>query len=190
MRPLLLVASILVLSACSTPDYSGYKYKPYSIRGIRYEPIHPEHAGGFVEEGIASHYNEGNWLFPGKTAIGEKFRAGAMAGAHKTLPIPCRIRVTNLRNGKSVVIRVNDRGPFIEGRIVDVTPKVAKKLGFYHRGLAPVRVELLDVGDGKYRIDPPPPPPPEPVAAPFGTETLPPPDRPEPETGSPLESFL
>jgi len=182
--PLLLLSSLL-LTACSTPHYDGYKHKPYVIRGIRYEPIHPQRAGGFVEEGIASHYKEGNWLFPGKTAIGEKYRAGAMAGAHKTLPIPCRVKVTNLRNGKSVVIRVNDRGPFIEGRVVDVTPRVAKKLGFYHQGLAPVRVELIDVGDGRHRINPPPfipEPEPEPLTPVRTTNAA-------PEAAAPLESF-
>lgn len=152
LRGLLLLLLSALLASCAAPSYSGYKHRPYTIRGIRYEPIHPHYAAGFVEEGLASHYREGNWLFPGKTALGEKYRAGALAGAHKILPIPCRVRVTNLRNGRSVVIRINDRGPFIDGRIVDVTPRVAKKLGFYHQGLTPVRVELVDVGDGRYRI--------------------------------------
>jgi len=144
----------LLLAACSSPSYEGYKHAPYTIRGVYYEPMHPQNSVGFVEYGIASHYNDRGFLFSsGKTAIGEKFKAGAMAGAHKTVPLPATMRVTNLNNGRSVVIRVNDRGPFIEGRVVDVTPAVAKKLGFYERGLTDVKVEVLSVGDGRYRID-------------------------------------
>jgi len=75
----------------------------------------------------------------------------AVSGAHKTLPIPCRVKVTNLANGKTLKLRLNDRGPFIPGRIIDVTPRAAAKLGFKKDGLTQVRVELLSVGDGKYR---------------------------------------
>ena len=143
----------LLLTGCAGPrSYKGYKYKPYSIRGTKYYPLHPRQARGFVETGIASHYKEGNWLFPGKTALGERFRHGAREGAHKTLPIPCRVKVTNLRNGRNTIIRVNDRGPYVRGRIIDVSPRVARELGFYRSGLAPVRLEVLSVGDGKYRI--------------------------------------
>ena len=60
--------------------------------------------------------------------------------------------MTNLRNGKSTVIRLNDRGPFVAGRVLDVTAPVARKLGFYQAGLAPVRIEVLSVGDGRFRI--------------------------------------
>jgi len=151
---LLLVAGVVsFLAACSSPSYSGYKHSPYTIRGVYYEPLHPEEAVGFVEYGIASHYDERGFFSSGQTALGEKFRAGAMAGAHKLVPLPARMRVTNLENGRSVVIRVNDRGPFIPGRVVDLTPKAAKKLGFYEQGLTDVRVEVLSVGDGPYRID-------------------------------------
>lgn len=142
---------LALLASCSSTDYAGYKHAPYSIRGVRYEPIHPQMARGFSEAGIASHYKEGGLLRRGQTAIGERYSARAMAGAHKTLPIPCRVRVTNLENGRSVVVRINDRGPFISGRVVDVTPAAAKALGFYEKGLAQVRVDLIDVGDGKYR---------------------------------------
>jgi len=143
---------LALMVSCSSTDYAGYKYAPYSIRGVRYEPIHPRGAKGFSEIGIASHYKEGGLLRRGQTAIGERYSARAMAGAHKTLPIPCRVRVTNLENGRSVVVRINDRGPFIPGRVVDLTPAAAKQLGFYEKGLARVRVDLIDVGDGKYRV--------------------------------------
>lgn len=146
------IAAVLLVTGCSTPHYNGYKHSPYTIRGVRYHPMAPRQAIGFTETGIASHYSEGNWLFPGKTAIGEKLYPNTRAAAHKTLPLPCRIRITNLENGRRVVVRVNDRGPFIPGRIVDVTAPVAKQLGFYNKGLARVRIEVLDVGDGRHRI--------------------------------------
>lgn len=149
----LLLGVALLLTACGGGgDYRGYKYRPYTLRGTYYEPMHPRDAVGFVEEGVASHYREGWFLFPGKTAIGEKLYGWTSAAAHKTLPLPCVIRITNLANGRKAVVRVNDRGPFIEGRIVDVTAPVAKKLGFYERGLTRVRIEVLSVGDGRYRI--------------------------------------
>jgi rare lipoprotein A len=120
---------------------------------VAYHPLEPREALGFVEEGIASHFDESFLVvFPGKSALGEKQWGWSRAAAHKTLPLPCRVRITNLRNGRSTTVRVNDRGPFIEGRIVDVTPPVAKELGFYRAGLAPVRVEVLSVGDGRHRI--------------------------------------
>jgi rare lipoprotein A len=146
-----------VLAGCGPGDFSGYKCKPYSVRGVRYEPMRPDLAPGYVEEGVMSHYREGWLIFPGETALGEKLWPWSETGAHKTLPLPCRVRVTNLRNGRSTVIRVNDRGPFIEGRTLDVTEPVAKKLGFYGAGLAPVRIEVLSVGDGRWKITKRPP---------------------------------
>ena len=103
--------------------------------------------------GIASHYNESKFfgLKRGVTAIGEKMMPWDVSGAHKTLPLPCEVRVTNLENGKSVKMRINDRGPFIHGRLLDVSPRAAKKLGFYDQGLARVRVEVISVGDGRYK---------------------------------------
>jgi rare lipoprotein A len=75
-----------------------------------------------------------------------------MAGAHKTLPIPCRVRVKNLHNGRTIVVRVNDRGPFIRGRIIDLTPAAAKRLGFKKKGVVPVEIKVLSVGDGRWKI--------------------------------------
>jgi rare lipoprotein A len=147
-----IIMAALLLSACSSPKYRGYKYGVYTLRGETYSPLAPREAIGFEEIGIASHYREGNWLFPGKTAIGEKLYPSTAGAAHKTLPLPCRIRITNLQNGRSTVVRVNDRGPFIPGRIVDVTTPVAKKLGFHKQGLTRVKIKVIDVGDGKHRI--------------------------------------
>jgi len=153
LRAPLCLLLLLFLGACASPrNYHGYKYKPYTIGGTPYYPLEPHEALGFKERGIASHYREGFWLFPGNTSLGEKFRAGALEGAHKTLPIPCRVRVTNLRNGKQIIVRINDRGPFIEGRIIDLTPSAARKLGFFIRGTTPVEIEVISVGDGRYRI--------------------------------------
>lgn len=153
IRWVCLLLFALFTSGCGTGGYSGYKTAPYSIRGQRYEPMSPHEAIGFVETGTASHYKGGFLWWPGRTAIGEKLYPGSKGAAHKTLPLPCRIRITNLENGKSTVVRVNDRGPFIRGRIVDVTAPVAKRLGFYKQGLARVRIEVLSVGDGRHRID-------------------------------------
>lgn len=150
-----LILGAILLSGCGHGDYTGYKYRPYTVRGVHYVPMQPDEAPGYVEEGIASHYKESWLIFPGKTALGENNWDWSSSGAHKTLPLPCVVRVTNLRNGKSTVIRLNDRGPFIAGRNLDVTVPVAKKLGFYNAGLAPVRVEVLSVGDGRYKIKKP-----------------------------------
>lgn len=141
-----------MLAGCGGGGYRGYKYKPYTVHGVRYVPMSPREAIGYTEEGIASHYKEGFLIFPGKTALGESMYGWTTGAAHKTLPLPCKIRITNLKNGKSTVVRVNDRGPFIRGRVVDVTAPVAKKLGFYKAGTAPVRITVLSVGDGRYRV--------------------------------------
>jgi len=143
---------VLLIAGCASGDFPGYKHSPYSVRGERYVPMAPADAPGYVEEGVASHYREGWLFFPGQTALGEKSWGWSSGGAHKTLPLPCRVRVTNLANGKSLVVRLNDRGPFVAERNLDVTGPVAKKLGFYDAGLAPVRIEVLSVGDGRQRI--------------------------------------
>jgi rare lipoprotein A len=148
--PVLMAVCLLV--GCGQREYSGYSYKPYVVRGVRYTPMSPGQAPGYVEEGIASHYKEGWFFLPGPTALGEKQWPWSRAGAHKTLPLPCRVRVTNLRNGRSTIIRLNDRGPFIAGRTLDVTEPVAKELGFYSAGLARVRIEVLSVGDAQWKV--------------------------------------
>jgi len=147
-----LLPLVLLLTACSGGGYTGYKTAPYTIRGERYYPLSPQAAVGYRETGTASHYKGGFLFFAGKTAIGEKIYPWSHGAAHKTLPLPCRVRITNLENGRRVKVRVNDRGPFIPGRIIDVTSATAKKLGFYDKGLATVEVEVLSVGDGAYRV--------------------------------------
>jgi rare lipoprotein A len=78
------------------------------------------------------------------TASGEKMNADALAAAHRNLPFGTKVRVDNLANGKSVVVRINDRGPFVGGRVIDVTRGAAKRLGMINSGVARVRVTVLD----------------------------------------------
>jgi len=89
-----------------------------------------------AQSGIASVYSGG------RTSNGETARASRMTAAHRTLPIGTLVRVTNRRSGRSVVVRINDRGPFVRGRIIDVTPAAAHVLGF--SGLAPVTLDVID----------------------------------------------
>ena len=147
----ILILASLLLGGCAA-SYDGYKYRPYTLRGVRYHPMHPRQAVGHVETGVASHYSEHFLIFPGKTAIGEKLWPWTRCAAHKTLPLPCYIRVTNLQNGKATKVRVNDRGPYVRGRMLDVTKPVADQLGFTDQGLTQVRIEVLSVGDGRHRI--------------------------------------
>lgn len=150
---LILAALSGLLGSCASHHYKGYQTRGYSIRGQHYQPMSVEQALDYSEEGIASWYDESRFFgfVRGDTSLGEKVGRFDISGAHKTLPIPCRVKVTNLENGKSLKMRLNDRGPFIPGRIIDVTPRAAAKLGFKEQGLARARVEVLSVGDGKYR---------------------------------------
>ena len=126
-------------------DVSGdYKIgQPYEISGVWY---HPRHEPDYDETGIASWYGPG---FHGRTtANGEIFDQEALTAAHTTLPMPVLVRVTNLENGRSLLLRVNDRGPFIDGRIIDVSRHAAEQLGFREQGLAWVRVQYVAGGPG------------------------------------------
>ena len=152
---LLVVASVLASVSCSSrpSGYSGYMTRSYTVRGQTYHPMGVSEALGYTETGGCSWYDESSFfgLKRGTTSLGEKVQPWHLTGAHKTLPLPCLVKVTNLENGKSVKVRINDRGPFIAGRHLDVTPKAAKKLGFYGDGLTGTRIEVLSVGDGKYK---------------------------------------
>ena len=90
------------------------------------------------EDGAASFYHEGQ-----KTASGERFNKRDLTAAHPSLPFGTRVKVTNKSNGQSVVVRINDRGPFVRGRIIDVSEAAADVLGMKHRGVVPVKVEIL-----------------------------------------------
>ena len=94
-----------------------------------------------VQEGIASWY--GGKHHGGPTASGERFNKHAMTAAHRSLRMNTRVRVTNKRNGRTVEVRINDRGPYSRGRIIDLSEAAAKKLGMIEAGVVPVRVEVL-----------------------------------------------
>jgi len=112
--------------------------KPYEVAGRVYVP---EENTGYRAEGLASWYGED---FHGRlTANGEVFDMTSISAAHPTLPMPCYARVTNLNNGRSIVVRVNDRGPYHPNRVIDVSVRTAKLLGFYDNGVARVRVEYV-----------------------------------------------
>ena len=143
---------LMILTGCVSPRVKGYKTKPYTIRGIHYQPMQARQALGYGDSGICSHYDESGLIFPGRTSTGEKIWPWTRAAAHKTLPLPCKIRITNLKNGRSTTVRLNDRGPFIAGRMLDVTTPVARELGFVKQGLTTVKIKVLSVGDGPYRI--------------------------------------
>ncbi|HEX8039396.1 MAG TPA: septal ring lytic transglycosylase RlpA family protein [Chryseosolibacter sp.] len=102
---------------------------------------------GQIQTGKASFYAD---KFDGTaTASGEKYRHTKMTAAHKTLPFGTRVRVTNLGNNKSVEVVINDRGPYVEDRIIDLSKAAAEELGFVNQGLATVKLEVIDPGDGK-----------------------------------------
>ncbi|MGA0846426.1 MAG: septal ring lytic transglycosylase RlpA family protein [Luteolibacter sp.] len=144
----------LLLGACARPSgYAGYMTRSYTIRGESYRPMSVERALHFEETGICSWYDESKWfgLKRGNTSLGENVMPWNLTGANKTLPLPCQITVTNLENGRSVKLRINDRGPFIPGRHLDVTPRAAKKLGFKEQGLTRTHIRVISVGDGRYK---------------------------------------
>lgn len=151
---LVLVTIAALLGSCARPSgYHGYQTRSYTVRGQTYYPMSVSEALNYKEVGIASWYDESRFLGlkRGTTSLGEKVMPWHLIGAHKTLPLPCLVRVTNLANGNSVKLRINDRGPFIPGRIIDVSPRAAKKLGFRDHGLTRVSVEVLSVGDGDWK---------------------------------------
>ncbi len=113
--------------------------RAYSVLGKRYQVM--DSADGYVEEGGASYY--GNKFHGRRTSSGEVYDMYAFTAAHRSLPLPSYARVTNLDNGKSVVVRVNDRGPFHSGRIIDLSYAAAVKLGYRERGVARVEVRAL-----------------------------------------------
>ena len=138
---LLLITSLAACSNTPTPQENQRLYKvgnPYTILGQRYEP---------KEDPYYDEVGEASWYGPGfhgkKTANGERFDKYDLTAAHRTLPMPSVVKVTNLENGKSVNLRVNDRGPFAKDRIIDVSKKAARILGFEQKGMAHVRVQFL-----------------------------------------------
>lgn len=154
-----LLASVLLVTACTEVQYAAHMGKefggtlsapkgaqqgnfkignPYKVDGQTYTP---REQYDLVETGIASWYGPG---FDGKkTANGEIFDKRELTAAHRTLQMPSLVRVTNLDNGRSVIVRINDRGPFKRGRIIDVSEKTAELLAFKGNGTAKVKLEVL-----------------------------------------------
>jgi rare lipoprotein A len=127
-----------VIETPGTRELKGWQ-KTYEVDGQRYQPLR-DHKG-FTQEGIASWYGK---KFHGRpTSNGEIYDMYAMTAAHKTLPLGVEVRVTNRRNGKSTVVRVNDRGPFVTGRIIDLSYSAAKQLDVVEQGTAPVEIVAL-----------------------------------------------
>jgi len=121
--------------------------RDYTVLGKRYQVL--DRADGYVEEGVASFY--GKKFHGRKTSNHEVYDMYAFSAAHRSLPLPSYVRVTNLANGKSVVVRVNDRGPFHSARIIDLSYAAAAKLGFIKQGTARVEVRALSPGDNDGR---------------------------------------
>ena len=120
----------------------GGNFSPYSVFGKTYTVLSDENAAVYKEQGGASWY--GLKFHGHKTSNGEIYDVYGMTAAHKTLPIPSYVRVTNLQNNRSCIVRVNDRGPFHEGRIIDLSYAAATKLGYIGQGTAWVSVEAID----------------------------------------------
>jgi rare lipoprotein A len=120
----------------SDGDQAPYN-KPYQVKGKTYYPL--VSASGYREKGLASWYGSesGN-----RTATGRRFNPKGLSAAHKTLPLPCKVRVTNLRNGRYIDVEVNDRGPFNDDRLIDLSHGAAKQIGM--RGTTEVEIEYLE----------------------------------------------
>ncbi|AWJ82843.1 hypothetical protein TSH58p_04510 [Azospirillum sp. TSH58] len=149
LRGAVVLAGALTLAACASappaPSLSGlprsgvYKVgKPYQVNGVWYYPAEDY---SYSETGIASWYGPG--FHQKVTANGEVYDQNELTAAHKTLPMPSLVRVTNLDNGRSLVVRINDRGPYANGRIIDMSRRGAQLLGFEGTGTAKVRVQIL-----------------------------------------------
>jgi rare lipoprotein A len=131
---------LIVLGTCA-PTHKGVKKSTnsYTIAGERYYVL--DSAQGFVQQGLASWYGRD---FHGRpTASGEIYDMYANTAAHKTLPLGTYLQIHNLNNGQRIVVRVNDRGPFVKGRIIDVSYAVARDLGLLEAGVMPVKIEAL-----------------------------------------------
>jgi rare lipoprotein A len=114
--------------------------RPYKVFGRSYQPMRS--SAGYVEKGVASWY--GNKFHGNRTANGEHYDMYAMSAAHKYLPLPTYVQVRNLENGRTAVVRVNDRGPFHGNRVIDLSYAAASKLGMLRKGTALVEVRAID----------------------------------------------
>lgn len=152
----LLIAVSILGCAVSDKQIPGYKktdivlpesLKPYSVNGRLYYPLPMK--GGFVQEGVASWY--GKKFHRKKTANGEIFNMWDKTAAHKTLPFGTYVKVENLSNQREVVVRINDRGPFVKGRIIDLSYGAAREIGLIGPGVTRVRMVALSKEVGKIK---------------------------------------
>ena len=150
LGPVLAAALLVaVLHGCASgpPPVSQGSPKPYKVSGKWYQPL--AHSNDFRERGIASWYGQ---KFHGrKTASGEVYNMYDLTAAHKTLPLGTKVKVLNRSNNRTVVVKVNDRGPFVRGRIIDLSYAAAKKINMVGSGTAPV--EIMAVGGTGGRVD-------------------------------------
>jgi len=141
--PVRVISAADVQDAVPRPDpiLSAGNKSPYTVNGVSYDIL--ASTSGYRQQGIASWY--GTKFHGHKTSNGEIYDLYQASAAHKTLPIPSYARVTNLDNGSSVVVRVNDRGPFHADRLIDLSYAAAVKLGYMEQGTARVEVEVLEI---------------------------------------------
>ncbi len=127
-----------VIDTPETRQLKGWQ-KPYEVDGKRYQPLRDHH--GFTQRGVASWY--GRKFHGRKTSNGETYDMYGLSAAHKTLPMGIYVKVTHLGNGQHIIVRINDRGPFVAGRIIDLSYGAAKQLGIVQSGTAKVQIEAL-----------------------------------------------
>jgi len=127
------IASLVLVAACHSLP--------------RAPPPSADDQSGFSEVGLASWY--GAPFQRRRTASGERFDMDRLTAAHRTLPLNCYVRVTSLATGRSVVVRINDRGPYVSGRVIDLSAEAARELGIKDEGLARVRIKLLSASEAR-----------------------------------------
>lgn len=145
MNKKILLSIIFLLISCGSSIAYGDYVNTTGMSRKQIESIknHPK-----TQIGIASYY--GKKFHKKRTANGEIFNMYKVSAAHKSYPLGTKVRVTNLENGKSLKLVINDRGPFVSGRIIDLSYKAARKLGFVNQGTVKVRIDVLRLGDNKY----------------------------------------
>jgi rare lipoprotein A len=145
MNKKILLTIIFFLVSCGSSIAYGDYVNTTGMSRKQIESIknHPK-----TQIGIASYY--GKKFHKKRTANGEIFNMYKVSAAHKSYPLGTKVRVTNLENGKSLKLVINDRGPFVSGRIIDLSYKAARKLGFVNQGTVKVRIDVLRLGDNKY----------------------------------------
>ena len=145
IRILFIIFTFILFSCTNSPRYGS---SVSSKKKLNHKSFKTMNRVPKVVTGISSYYGTD---FHGKlTANGEVYDMYGLTAAHKTLPLNTIVRVTNLSNNKSLILRINDRGPYVKGRILDCSYGAAKKLGFIAQGTTKVRIELIEIGDNKY----------------------------------------